>query len=137
MSLVLTAAPVRSVRASQRTTTLLLRPTFALVFAVQLAFALGPASARNHARAYCQLTTEKPKPGELCSSTGIKASWKRACLCFSLTDPGPSLPPLEDMLKVADLSFGAWADVDCQGNPIGFEVARTEQLSQCRVPEYN
>src|ERR1044071_5275825 len=105
-----------------------------LSLALQLALAVSFAA---HARAYCRLTTVKPGAGELCATKGIPAIWKRSCVGFSLTDPGPTLPPLDDMRAVADASFGTWADVQCEGFPLGIEVAQTEQLSECRIPEYN
>jgi hypothetical protein len=91
----------------------------------------------QRARAYCLTTTIDPPADQLCSTMGHSASWQRSCISFSVLDPGPALPPLEQVRDVIDHSFATWTAVTCNGQPLPLEIKQTEQLAQCPDPEYN
>jgi hypothetical protein len=89
------------------------------------------------ARAYCLATTIEPKKGALCSTSGIPLFWSRQCISFSVMDPGPEIATLEQAQAVADRSFGAWRNVQCNGAPLALDVQQTQMPAQCLMPQYN
>lgn len=89
------------------------------------------------AHGYCLTTTAMPLPGTTCVTDGEVLKWPRQCISFSVMDRGEPDPPLERVRSIADISFNAWTDVTCDGQPIGLDIRQTEALAECEDPEYN
>jgi hypothetical protein len=78
-----------------------------------------------------------PLPGAGCSEGGVGLEWRRSCISYSITRREVDTPTFESVRDVADFSFGAWAEVACNGHPLPIELAQTEELGTCFEPEYN
>jgi hypothetical protein len=106
-------------------------PCLVALFAVLFLVSPGRADA------WCRTTTETPLTGTDCIHEGIPLSWKRQCISFTVEDPGPLGPPLEQVRDAADRSFATWAQVKCNGHRIGLELRQTQQLAECGVAQHD
>jgi hypothetical protein len=106
----------------------------ASIFALAMAALLGATAS---ARAYCRLTTEKPRVSDTCAANGLGLSWRSPCLSFSVLERAHDEPPLEDVRNVIDRSFATWSNVTCEAGRVGIRARETSALAQCDEAEYN
>jgi hypothetical protein len=104
----------------------------ALTLAVS-APALVPASAS----AFCRTTTKTKLTDIQCTRDGLPLAWDRQCLSFTVEDPGPSGPPLDEARAAIDRAFASWSAVECDGTRIGIDVRQTQQLAECGVAQHD
>jgi hypothetical protein len=72
---------------------------------------------------------------------GIGLSWDRGCISYSLVERDPGADGEQDFELVrdaADRSFDTWEHVQCSGGVVfPIKLAQTEELAECRRPEYD
>jgi hypothetical protein len=89
------------------------------------------------AAAWCRLSTDMPPAGQTCATSGIGLAWQRQCLSFTMMNRARTSPPLEDVRNTGDASFQTWEQVMCGAQPVGLQIAQTQQLGMCDAPEFN
>ncbi len=85
------------------------------------------------AAAFCRSTTIRPRPGMLCSTTGIPVMWCAACAGLSLHPEGTPDVSLDELRAVAVGSMARWRDVACPGpamEPPAFELQLIEDSTE-------
>jgi hypothetical protein len=110
------------------------RARFAALSLLVLILSLAAAAP---AAAWCRLSTSMPLAGDNCASSGVGLTWQRQCVSFSVSQRTRSSPSLDRIRDTASASFAAWTEVSCGAQQVGMQVAQTQQLGMCTVPEYN
>jgi hypothetical protein len=83
--------------------------------------------------AYCRTTTVEPDAGappDACPTGGVPLYWPTRELSYAINQRG--LPGLDEatLRAVLEAAFGAWTEVDCDGEPIDLSVMQAEQLTE-------
>ncbi len=82
------------------------------------------------ARAYCKLTTDSNQPGE-CVDSGIPLYWKCSNIEYAVCPRERDDPPFDVVLDAIEDSFQSWENVECEGEPIGFEFLLDDDPEDC------
>jgi hypothetical protein len=98
--------------------------------------ALAPAS---DAMAFCRSTTctgECPRDENDCKTTGKQLFWAGGCVGFSLQEDSSVHIPMKYFRQVAQRSFLAWTELECDSGISTLSFAELDEVS-CKKTEYN
>lgn len=97
---------------------------------------LAPAS---EALAYCRSTTcvgECPRDEEDCKTSGKPLFWAGGCVGFALQEDSSIHIPMKYFRQVAQRSFLAWTELECDSGISTLAFAELDEVS-CNKTEYN
>jgi hypothetical protein len=103
-----------------------------------LAF-LAPFFVCGAAEAYCRSTTcvgDCPRDEDECKITGQKLYWASGCVGFSLQEDSSQHIPMKYFRQVAQRSFLAWTELECDSGVSSLSFAELDEVS-CHQTEYN
>ncbi len=115
-----------------------MRPRALAWLAVAPAF-VATLLASPHASAYCRSTTcvgECPRDEDECKTTGTKLYWAGGCVGFSLQQDSSVHIPMKYFRQVAQRSFLAWTELECDSGISSLSFAELDEVS-CKKTEYN
>lgn len=87
--------------------------------------------------AYCRMSTV---PNECCNETDgscTNLSWRRRCMSYGVDIGGSESIDMEDIRRIAQLSFGAWMQLECDGAANPFDVRLLDAPSECNIAEFD
>lgn len=100
------------------------------ILAIVVATWIGGAA---RADAWCQMTTSRTAPtiAMPCVTEGVPLAWTRRCIGYGIDRRASLDLSLEEITDVVDRSFATWTSVQCDGNPVDFELSNLGE-SLCR-----
>jgi hypothetical protein len=103
------------------------------------AVAVIAASLPAEALAFCRSTTcteDCPRDLDGCKTEGEPLWWASACVGFSLQEDASVHIPIKYVRQVAQRSFTAWSDLECETGLATLAFSELEETS-CNRTEYN
>lgn len=100
---------------------------------------LAPLFVGGAAEAYCRSTTcvgDCPRDENECKITGQKLFWPGGCVGFSLQEDSSEHIPMKYFRQVAQRSFLAWTELECDSGLSSLAFAELDEVS-CKQTEYN
>lgn len=87
-------------------------------------------ASTSTARAYCRLTTDSNQPGE-CVNTGVALYWECSNIDYGVCPRERDDLSFDDIVDAIENSFRSWEEVECEGDPLGFEFLRDDDPEDC------
>jgi hypothetical protein len=90
----------------------------------------------GNAEAFCRMTTEQPERQncpDVCYTEGTPLAWRIFDLNYTFNEEGFPDVSVAELTEVYEQAFGAWEDIECDGESIGFDIRKTSGTTSSGV----